>query len=204
MEGVHRQLQTQMSELETRHRSQQQSLSLMDAWKADLEMRLAAQEMARHDGSILWKVAGFEGKKKDAISGQTTSLYSPAFYSGHCGYKMCARIYPNGDGIGKNTHISLFFVIMRGHYDALLPWPFSQKVTLMMIDQNHKEFHMETFKPDPTSTSFKRPTTEMNIASGCPLFLPLEKLHSRQHGFLKDDTIFVKIIVDSEGLERYT
>lgn len=44
----------------------------------------------------------------------------------------------------------------------------------------------------------------MNIASGCPLFLPLEKLHSRQYGYLRDDTIFVKIIVDTEGLDRYT
>ena len=72
-----------IEDLETRVRAQQQTLSLNDAWKADLEMRLAAQEMARHDGSILWKISGFESKKKDAISGQTTSLYSPAFYSGH-------------------------------------------------------------------------------------------------------------------------
>ena len=44
------------------------------------------------------------------------------------GYKMCARIYLNGDGMGKGTHVSLFFVIMRGQYDALLKWPFRQKV----------------------------------------------------------------------------
>ncbi|KAK0063444.1 TNF receptor-associated factor 2 [Biomphalaria pfeifferi] len=204
LEGHYRQQQAQLDEIETQLRMQQQQLQLKDAALADLEMRLAAQEMARYDGTILWKVSGFEAKKRDAISGQTTSLYSPAFYSGPCGYKMCARIYPNGDGIGKGTHISLFFVIMRGHFDALLPWPFSQKVTLMMIDQNHKEHIVDAFKPDPTSSSFKRPTTEMNIASGCPLFLPLEKLHNRQHGYLRDDTLFVKILVDTDGLDRYT
>ncbi|XP_059175332.1 TNF receptor-associated factor 2-like isoform X2 [Physella acuta] len=204
LEGHYRQQQAQLDEIENQFRIQQQQIQLKDAAFADLEMRLAAQEMARHDGTILWKVSGFEAKKRDAISGQTTSLYSPAFYSGPCGYKMCARIYPNGDGIGKNSHISLFFVIMRGHFDALLPWPFSQKVTLMMIDQNHKEHIVDAFKPDPSSSSFKRPTTEMNIASGCPLFLPLEKLQSRQHGYLRDDTIFVKIIVDTDGLDRYT
>ncbi|CAG5133598.1 unnamed protein product [Candidula unifasciata] len=204
LEGHYRQQQAQLDEIENQFRLQQQQLQLKDAALADVEMRLAAQELARYDGTILWKVSGFEGKKREAISGQTTSLYSPAFYSGPCGYKMCARIYPNGDGIGKGSHISLFFVIMRGHYDALLPWPFSQKVTLMMIDQNHKEHIVDAFKPDPTSSSFKRPTTEMNIASGCPLFLPLDKLHSRQYGYLRDDTIFVKIIVDTEGLDRYT
>ena len=44
------------------------------------------------------------------------------------GYKMCARLYLNGDGMGKGTHVSLFFVVMRGAYDALLKWPFRQKV----------------------------------------------------------------------------
>lgn len=45
--------------------------------------------------------------------------------------KMCARVYLNGDGMGKGTHLSLFFVVMRGEYDALLPWPFKQKVPLL-------------------------------------------------------------------------
>jgi len=30
--------------------------------------------------------------------------------------------------MGKGTHVSLFFVVMRGAYDALLKWPFRQKV----------------------------------------------------------------------------
>lgn len=46
---------------------------------------------------------------------------------------MCLRIYLNGDGTGRGTHLSLFFVVMRGHSDALLKWPFNQKVTLVII-----------------------------------------------------------------------
>lgn len=45
---------------------------------------------------------------------------------------MCLRIYLNGDGTGRGTHLSLFFVVMRGHSDALLKWPFNQKVTLTL------------------------------------------------------------------------
>ena len=52
------------------------------------------------------------------------------------GYKMCARIYLNGDGISKKLHMSLFFVVMRGEYDALLQWPFRQKVTRLLLDQD--------------------------------------------------------------------
>lgn len=51
-----------------------------------------------------------------------------AFYTSRYGYKMCLRIYLNGDGTGRGTHLSLFFVVMRGPHDALLRWPFNQKV----------------------------------------------------------------------------
>lgn len=55
-------------------------------------------------------------------------LFHTAFYSSKYGYKMCLRLYLNGDGTGRGTHLSLFFVVMRGKCDALLKWPFSQKV----------------------------------------------------------------------------
>ena len=51
-----------------------------------------------------------------------------AFYTSRYGYKMCLRIYLNGDGTGRGTHLSLFFVVMKGPNDALLRWPFNQKV----------------------------------------------------------------------------
>lgn len=52
----------------------------------------------------------------------------PAFYTSKYGYKMCLRIYLNGDGTGRGTHLSLFFVVMKGPNDPLLRWPFNQKV----------------------------------------------------------------------------
>jgi len=114
---------------------------------------------------------------------------------------MCARLYLNGDGMGRGTHVSLFFVIMRGQYDALLKWPFRQKVTLMFLDQSGKDQHvMDAFRPDPNSSSFKRPTTEMNIASECPLFMSLTQLDNQLHTFVKDDTSFIKIVISREEI----
>lgn len=55
---------------------------------------------------------------------------SAAFYTSKYGYKMCLRVYLNGDGTGRGTHLSLFFVVMKGPNDALLRWPFNQKVGL--------------------------------------------------------------------------
>lgn len=114
---------------------------------------------------------------------------------------MCARIYLNGDGTGRNTHASLFFVVMRGQFDAILKWPFAQNVTLMFLDQNNRDHVIDAFRPDPTSSSFKRPSSGTNIASGCPRFLPLAKLDDLESGFVKEDAAFVKIIVDTHGLD---
>ena len=53
---------------------------------------------------------------------------------------MCARLYPNGDGQGKGTHLSLFFVIMRGHYDNIIKWPFRQKVSMFLVKTVHNTY----------------------------------------------------------------
>ena len=127
------------------------------------------------------------------------SLYSQPFYTNRFGYKMCGRVYLNGDGMGKGTHLSLFFVLMRGEYDALLEWPFRQKVTLSLLDQSPARRDLsDTFRPDPTSSSFRRPSTEMNIASGCPMFISHNDLQNSR--FLKDDTLYMKIVVDTIDL----
>ena len=100
----------------------------------------------------------------------------------------------NGDGFGKGTYISLFFVVMKGDYDALLPWPFQKKITMMLLDQSNGEHMIDAFRSDPESSSFQRPKNNMNVASGSPLFMALNGLSNR--AYVKDDTMFVKIIVD--------
>ena len=49
---------------------------------------------------------------------------------------MCIRAYLNGDGSGYKTHLSLFFVLMKGEYDALLRWPFDYKVSMILVGKN--------------------------------------------------------------------
>jgi len=54
------------------------------------------------------------------------------------GYKMCIRAYLNGDGSGYKTHLSLFFVVMKGEYDALLKWPFDYKVSMILVGKENE------------------------------------------------------------------
>ena len=175
--------------------SAEHSLALRNVVLADMEEFVRQQQFSTYDGTLLWKVTEVARKRNDALSGRQNSIYSPCFYTSRHGYKMCARLYLNGDGMGRGTHLSVFFVVMRGEYDALLRWPFRQKVTMMLLDQDNVEHVIDAFRPDPSSSSFQRPRRESNIASGCPMFCSLSELNT--HAYVRDDTMFFKIIVDT-------
>ncbi|XP_040818694.1 TNF receptor-associated factor 2 isoform X5 [Ochotona curzoniae] len=177
----------------------ERSLGLKDLALADLQQKVLEMEASTHDGVLIWKISDFARKRQEAVAGRTPAIFSPAFYTSRYGYKMCLRIYLNGDGTGRGTHLSLFFVVMRGPHDALLRWPFNQKVTLMLLDHNNREHVIDAFRPDVTSSSFQRPVSDMNIASGCPLFCPVSKMEAK-NSYVRDDAIFIKAIVDLTGL----
>ena len=191
-------VQETVRRVERRIESIEHTLALRNVTLADLEEYVRQQEFSSYDGQLLWKITEFARRRNEAVSGQQISFYSPCFYTSRYGYKMCARIYLNGDGMGRGTHISVFFVIMRGQYDALLRWPFRQKVTFMLLDQDNVEHVIDAFRPDPNSSSFHRPRRETNIASGCPMFCSLTELNN--HAYIRDDTLFLKIFVDTSDL----
>ena len=174
-------------------------LALHDVQLSEHDMQIQMLEATSYNGTYIWKIDRYSLRFQEAVAGKTPSIYSPPFYIGRFGYKVCARLYPNGDGIGKGTHMSMFFVIMRGEYDALLPWPFLQKVHFRVIDQDRIRDAYDAFRPEPHSSSFRRPTSDMNIASGCPTFISHMEL--RQGGYIRNDTMFIKITVDTTGLQ---
>ena len=184
--------------LQRQFESMSHSLALRNVMMTDLDEHVREQQVSSHDGVLVWKISDFAKRRQNAVTGYETSFYSSCFFTSRYGYKMCARVYLNGDGIGKGTHISVFFVVMRGEYDALLRWPFRQKVTFMLLDQNNVEHVIDSFRPDPNSSSFQKPRRETNIASGCPTFCPLSEVNN--HAYIRDDVMFLKVIVDTTDL----
>ncbi|XP_006007250.1 TNF receptor-associated factor 2 [Latimeria chalumnae] len=161
-----------------------------------------ACQLASTDGVLIWKIKNFSSVLKAARLGQKTSYYSPAFSTHPFGYKLSCRVYPNGDGAGKGTHLSLFLAVMKGDYDEVLPWPFSQKVTFMVLDQVGGRHLTETFIPDALSSSFHKPRTPMNVASGSPQFVQHAQLSAPNSPYVQDNTLFIKVMVDTSGLPK--
>ena len=163
------------------------------------EMALMVQTLqaTSYNGVFVWKIPEIQRLRREARIGQATTLYSAPFYTSRHGYKMCLSLHLNGDGSG----LSFFVTIMKGEHDAFLPWPFRQRVTLMLMDQDRSSHVVMSFRPDPTSPSFRRPSSEMNIASASPVLLPLHILGNPR--YVKDDTTFVKCKIESQKTEIF-
>ncbi|XP_039671673.1 TNF receptor-associated factor 5 isoform X2 [Perca fluviatilis] len=177
---------------------------LLDLHAATLghnKQRLQELEATSYDGRLIWKIEDFANRREAEVKGQPPCLSSVPFQTGRCGYKMASKVYLNGDGEGRGTHLSLYVVLMPGDFDALLPWPFRQTVSLSVLDQSGAANHRSlSFRPDPASKSFQRPAAESvsNVAVGFSCFIPLDQLAA----YVEDDTLFVKVKVDMAGLEH--
>ena len=184
--------------VEKKYEDLERQVASLKVHVSELELQLQASLASTHNGAFLWRIPEIARRKRDAIEERVTSIYSPPFYTGRNGYKMCIRAYLNGDGMGYKTHLSLFFVLMKGEFDPLLKWPFEYKVSLILVDQNHRKHIVQTFKPTVESNSFQRPVTDMNVASGCPQFAKLTALDD--DNYVKDDVIFIKCIIDTSKI----
>jgi hypothetical protein len=111
---------------------------------------------------------------------------------------MCTRLFLYGDGDARETHVSICLVIFKGEYDAILTWPFIFPVNFCLHDQTGQNHHII----DSTSSNFQRPCSEMNIASGIPYFCPLEIVQQKGNCYIRDDTMFIKTMVDFTGIPR--
>ena len=157
-----------------------------------LNERIAKLEMDPEASRIfISKVTNFENQvKKDSC------IESVPFYA--YGYKLVLGLYPNGNGEVKNTHLSIFICVMKGEYDAILPWGFSKKVTFTLIDQqdspDQRRDIAEGFTANPNLRSFRKPVEgEDRVGRGFKEFVPHSDLRTRR--FIVDDTIIIKVQV---------
>ncbi|XP_027041482.1 TNF receptor-associated factor 5-like [Pocillopora damicornis] len=177
---------------------------LLDKTRDELKnaMELLKSSSVQHTNAFLWRIDGFSEILKQAKNEGKERIYSDPFYTktetDGFGYKLRVFIYPNGIGNGKNTHMSVFITIMKGEYDAILPWHFNKKVKLTLIDQDDdpEERENETKEVEGRNIpSFSRPTTEENTGIGFDCFVSHEKLKS-QH-YIVDDTLFLQVEIRS-------
>ena len=130
-------------------------------------------------------------------------LYTDPFYTAQGGYKMTLRVYPNGDGPGKGTHISAYICLMKGENDHNLPFPFSGIFTIKILnwkqDTGHVVKNVVFDKTIPLEYR-QQVTTGQRAATGWGNgdFLSHTKLmeESSNHKYLYEDKLCFQILFE--------
>ena len=149
---------------------------------------------------LSWRINDVEKVLSQAREKKSTVLESSPFYSANnAGYKLKLCVYPNGDVTNKHNYLSLFLVIMEGEYDALLPWPFHQRITFILVDQKKrsdgkKNIVMES-TTDPTLSSCAKPAAGKVVkpSIGFARFVTHKNLKTR--GYIVNDSLLLQVEV---------
>ena len=113
--------------------------------------------------------------------------YSPPFYTHLGGYRICLRVYANGHGTGKGTHVSVYVHLMKGEFDDLLKWPFRGEVTIQLKKNNPSHYQkILSFDNATLDKCVCKPTKERNFGWG---FQYLSHADLYAGGYLKDDKL---------------
>ena len=162
------------------------------------QVKLAAASYQVNYTLFTWRIQNFDQSLQAAKEGSKEQLNSEPFYTSPHKYKMKIQLYPNGNRAAKNTHLSVFLIIMKGEYDAILPWPFLPQVTFTLVDQqedtSQRENVVSSFKPNATMESFARPVGDQNQGRGYPTFVSHGQLQTRR--YIVDNTIFLQVKVE--------
>ena len=134
-------------------------------------------------------------KKKEA----NEEWYSLPFYTHNRGYKFRLIVYPNGNGTGRQSHLSIHSQLIRGKFDNELEWPFEGDIRVELLnwreDKNHHSKKFQYTKLNDTNIS--RVTTHFESATsfGDDHFISHTDLVSTNTEYLCDDYLKLRVSV---------
>ena len=137
---------------------------------------------------MIFKITNFK-----ALKGSQLQVTSSFFYTSSCGYKMRVSIYPDGNRIGKGTHVSVYTELLEGRYDNQLHWPFLGNVTYELLNQLGDDNHHRM-----VSTFIASHDVRNGSIYGYPKFLCHSSLGhdpATNTQYLLDDTLYFRVSV---------
>ncbi|PFX16573.1 TNF receptor-associated factor 4 [Stylophora pistillata] len=167
------------------------------------ELKRLQLSSIKHTNSFLWRINGLSEIFKQAKTDKDKDdIYSEPFYAKtgteSYGYKLKVNVCPNGHDVGEKTHLSVYIFIMKGEYDTILPWPFTERVKFTLIDQQEDPDQRQNKTSEIVGEDneyFARPVTDKNSGWGFPKFTSHEEIYERR--LVVDDTLFLQIDIRS-------
>ena len=143
------------------------------------------------------KMTGFQEKKE-----KNEALFSGPVYSHFGGYKICLKVYANGDSSSQGTHVSVYVYLMRGDNDDNLKWPFKGTIKVSLLNQledgqHHTKEPWSLSDNVPEDTSGRVTEGERAVHGwGYTSFIRQQDLmycRRKNCQYLKDDTVFFRV-----------
>ena len=124
---------------------------------------------------------------------------SNEFYTGCYGYKLKVKLsldYRRGPSSDWTFKIGV--VLMKGEYDDILPWPFSKKITVTLIDQNEdlKERKNITKYLSPSLFSGRPGIQSSELCGEILGFSSYGELQTRR--YFANNTLFIQVDVEPD------
>ena len=135
-------------------------------------------------------------RRQADISGEPIAFFSSAIHTDSYEYKLGIRAYLNGAENESGRYVAIFVNMMMGKYDNIeVRWPFTQRITLSILDQSGAKRHIsQSMQAKPNLSAFQKPTEAISC-TGCGFvkFAPIEEVFSPHNQYVKDDKLLLKI-----------
>ena len=82
-------------------------------------------------------------KEFNQLKANDQEIYTDPFYTAQGGYKMIMKVYPNGYGSFRGTHLSVFISLMRGENDHTLSFPINGIFKIQLLNWRQNSGHVE-------------------------------------------------------------
>ena len=148
----------------------------------------------------------FTNYKQYKTSNET--VYTPGFYTGPGGYKLCISLRAHGNGKDKNTHFAVFAHLMKGENDDLLPWPFTGRVTFELLNQLEDKNHCSESSKFRSGNDVSQRVVDGERSStgwGKPYYISNSDLGynpAKNCQYLKDDCLYFRFRAEANSSSK--
>ena len=145
---------------------------------------------------FILEITEVQQRRQAGVNGEPIAFFSPAIHTDSYEYRLGVRVYLNGVENESGRYVAIFVNMMMGKFDNIqVRWPFTQRITLSILDQSGAKRHIsQSMHAKPNLSAFQKPTEAIS-STGCGFikFASIEEVFSPHDQYVKDDKLFLKI-----------
>uniref|UniRef100_A0A182JL73 Uncharacterized protein n=1 Tax=Anopheles atroparvus TaxID=41427 RepID=A0A182JL73_ANOAO len=165
----------------------------LDALQSNLRLEEKLSALSSSDGRVIWRIDEFD-KRFQASKDNDTMLKGPIFTNQPYGYVLQLEVSLYGIGTWRGRNLIAGLTVLQGSYDTLLQWPCMLTGTIRLRDQpDVRSNAMDICKPIVAKRKGQQTDKHQFV------YVPHDVLRSRN--FIRNDTIFLEVILDREYQE---